>query len=477
MSYFYTITTYARVWITLLIAMSVLLQMLALYLLLFRRKQSPIWWTQISLEILILLQLFTLSLMHGQLMQASHMGLYITRDYGIMRNILFTAITALSLIGTIYGKKPKNAYCIVISAMTFPLLEQSFSTAFPVLFLLALILWTIRSISIVIEQQKGMKEELSAMSIRSAMDFLGTGVMFCEKNGYIVLVNMEMQRLMMKITGRIHRNGKHFYDLIASGDLLDGWVTRFFQDQNVCIYQDGSAWVFGTIELSIGKKKYLQITATDITEQWKLIALLQSRNEELLQRQASLSRAIKNVNVLTYEIETQKAKMRVHDVLSERLTLLIRTVRGEHDVDQKLLLGYTKGLMEDLKAVRTTPSPMDELDSIIETYAYVNVAVIVNGKLPDDKEVSQLFVDIIREAVSNAVRHGFATEVNVDIDQGKSESTINITDNGYVSPEGIKEGGGILGMKSRVEPLGGFISVASSPQFELTVIIPVSREK
>ena len=473
MSYFYTITAYARSGITLLIAFSVLSQMFALCFSLFRSRQSSLWLVDISLEILILLQLLMLSVMHGQVVQAGIMGLVMFQDFGTMRTVLLAAIASVSLIGAVAGKKPKTAYCIALAGMTHPILEHSQGAVFPSLFLLALVLWTWRGISIAFKQHRWMKEELSAMSIRSAMDHLGTGVMFCEENGYIVLVNVEMQRVMMELTGKIHRNGKHFSDLISSGDVEEGWKAQFFQGQNVCIYQDGSAWVFGTVELTIGKRKYLQITATDITERWKLIDLLQWRNEELLQRQLDLSRTIENLNVLTKEIEMQKAKMRVHDVLSERLTLLIRTVRGEHDTDHRLLLHHMQGLMEDLKAVQSTPSPADELDSIVETFAYVGVDVLVNEKLPVDSEAALIVVDVIREAVSNAVRHGFATEVYVEIDHGESMCVINITDNGY-APEGeVAEGGGILGMRNRVESLGGEVSVAFSPRFELRVVLPV----
>jgi signal transduction histidine kinase len=85
-----------------------------------------------------------------------------------------------------------------------------------------------------------------------------------------------------------------------------------------------------------------------------------------------------------------------------------------------------------------------------------------------------LIVDIAREAITNAVRHGFATEVHIHADYADGTYRLKITDNGRPAAGEIKEGVGIGGMRRRLAQFGGELAVVSEPNFTLTVTIPGS---
>ncbi len=87
----------------------------------------------------------------------------------------------------------------------------------------------------------------------------------------------------------------------------------------------------------------------------------------------------------------------------------------------------------------------------------------MEGELPQDTESAKLFADIAREAVSNAVRHGFASRIAIRLESNK----LIITDNGRGASGEIKEGGGLSGMRHRLEQMGGKLTVNSSPEFEV----------
>ena len=362
---------------------------------------------------------------------------------------------------------------IAASALTLPILETQLGKAFSYSYLVVMLFWLARSILVALNRYKEIKENLSAMSIKNAMDSLQTGVMFCEEDGFIVLSNTRMQYIMKALTGKVSRNGRQFYGLLTLGEIEPGCTISWFEGQNVCMLPDGTAWRFSITELWAGRKKYYQLTAADVTISWQLTARLAPKNDELLQRQNELSKTIKNLHILTREIETQKAKMRAHDILGERLTLLLRSVRGEKALDYGLLRTLSLGLIEELKTIHSAPAPQDELDSLRQTFGYVGVELLVVGQLPEDSDLGQLIVDITREAVTNAVRHGFATCIQVKIDDAVETCVLQVTDNGHPPPSEITEGGGISGIRKKVAQFGGTVTVFAQPRFTLNVEIPV----
>ena len=316
-----------------------------------------------------------------------------------------------------------------------------------------------------------MRTNISALSVKNAIDSLNTGVVFYEDDGFILLANTRMQQLMEDIAGKVPRNGRRFYELLTLGKIAPCCQIIWFEGQNVILLPDDSAWKFTKTELTIKRKKYTQLTATDVSERWKLTAELQLQNEALMRQQERLHEAIANLYILSREKETQRAKMRTHDILGEWLTLMQRALRREQTPDYALLSSLSQGLIDELKAVHSDPAPQDELDILKQTFESIGVEIVVDGNLPEENEKGQLFVDIAREAVTNAVRHGLATQAHIHMDNANGDFHLRITDNGH-PPESLKEGGGIGGMRKKVEPFGGELHIAIQPRFVLTVDIP-----
>ena len=83
----------------------------------------------------------------------------------------------------------------------------------------------------------------------------------------------------------------------------------------------------------------------------------------------------------------------------------------------------------------------DIKNNIISSYALIGMKIDFVGDF-NDKEGQNGILKIIREAATNALRHGGATELKVLY----SDGIITITNNG-VEPTNIKEGNGIKNMR------------------------------
>jgi signal transduction histidine kinase len=81
-------------------------------------------------------------------------------------------------------------------------------------------------------------------------------------------------------------------------------------------------------------------------------------------------------------------------------------------------------------------------------------------RLPDGIEVAAYYV--VSEALTNAAKHADASRVQIDLHVAAETLCLSVVDDGVggADPNG---GSGLIGLKDRVEALGGTIDVASRP--------------
>jgi signal transduction histidine kinase len=83
---------------------------------------------------------------------------------------------------------------------------------------------------------------------------------------------------------------------------------------------------------------------------------------------------------------------------------------------------------------------------------------------------------IAREALSNAVRHGNATKIAVDLRQTSAETALTIQDNGSgFNSDAVKVGLGSVTMRTRAERIGASLAVIGIPGMGTTVRVSFPR--
>jgi signal transduction histidine kinase len=82
---------------------------------------------------------------------------------------------------------------------------------------------------------------------------------------------------------------------------------------------------------------------------------------------------------------------------------------------------------------------------------------------------------VVSEALTNTARHAGATAAEVDVTAGKGELRVCVRDDGRGGADS-GQGSGLVGLRDRVEALGGGLSVHDSPGegTTLEVRIPLS---
>jgi len=116
---------------------------------------------------------------------------------------------------------------------------------------------------------------------------------------------------------------------------------------------------------------------------------------------------------------------------------------------------------------------LHELTNTFESVTRVKVRLQYGNlpwELPD--KIDLLLYRLVQEALTNAFRHGQATEVSVVLWIDTRELSVTIEDNGRGAAV-LKEGMGLSGIRERVSGLGGTLSYKARPDgFALSVRVP-----
>lgn len=371
------------------------------------------------------------------------------------------------------------ALCLPAALIFLPACEKLCGSYYPYLFISAAVLSLVRSVLMLLSRHRAIAGGITAISLKEAMDGVTQGILFCDPvTGYIFFVNRRMRELMFLLCGGEMRSGLVWYDFLRSGDPGPDCRRLSAGDSPVFRLPGGNTESFTAVTVDVSGKKCLRITAADVTALWSAVERLKEENELLEERGERIKAALANIEEQSRRRETIRIKNRAHDVLGQRLTVLQRVLDSPDPPDPAVMSSLADGLLEQLHSETARPGPAQELDSQIDMFARVGVTVKVSGSLPSGEETAFVFVKIIREAATNAVRHAGASLIDVSIVTGGGRSVMKIRNNG-IPPSGgpVKEGGGISGMRRRLADIGGSLEISVSDGFEITVIAEDRNDK
>ena len=105
----------------------------------------------------------------------------------------------------------------------------------------------------------------------------------------------------------------------------------------------------------------------------------------------------------------------------------------------------------------------------------VELDVRTNGRLPERVEVAAYYV--VSEALTNAAKHGHASTVIVRVEAADGLLRVGISDDGVGGAQ-FGRGSGLVGLKDRVEALGGEITMQSDPAAgtSLSIELPLTDD-
>lgn len=173
--------------------------------------------------------------------------------------------------------------------------------------------------------------------------------------------------------------------------------------------------------------------------------------------------------------ERRKIERNLHDGTQQRLVTLAVQLRQAAEISlesrsRDLLLRMTvelESVLEELREISRGVHPAilsqaglrPALRSLARRAAVpVRLSVEVPGRLPEPVEVAAYYV--VSEALTNAAKHSGASSAEVDVTVCDSGLRVRVADDGAGGADEAR-GSGIVGLRDRVETLGGTMTVAS----------------
>mgnify|MGYP002516095259 FL=1 len=292
-------------------------------------------------------------------------------------------------------------------------------------------------------------------AVKESFDDLPSGVCFFDENGLIVLCNQQMQRIVFALSGHDLQSLFELEQIMEKGN----FVRKL---------PDGTVWKFEQTQL----KKYIQVTASDVTQLHDLCDELEKENRKLAEEGKKIRELSENVMELTRQEEILKVKMEVHKQFGDGLAKLRHCLKEGKPVDEADIQQWKQAirlLQQENKMEETERESLEKIQQMAES-----VGVQIQG---DNIWKEEWCLLAVRECVTNTARHAGGNRVTVRCEMKNQRKVLTITNNGRKPEKAILEGGGLASLRNCVERLGGKMLVQTQPVFMLTITMPEERGK
>lgn len=293
------------------------------------------------------------------------------------------------------------------------------------------------------------KETITDFSIKKVIDECEFGILVL-KGKKAKLINNKM------------------YEILDKLNIKKDYVTNIIKqsidqlDKNYCVKVENKYYVF-----VINNN---EIITFDITEVYELHQKLNEQNRKLEENNKKILLSIDNIEELEKEKNLLKLKNKYHDILGQNLSILQQYLNKEK-ISQENFEEIKFMIQKMFIDIEDTDDTNTNLENLIKIHKKNGTDIIIDGKLPQNKETAKVFFEIIREATTNAIRHAGSSKVSVNIKETLEETYMIITNDGRKSNEFITENQGIKDMRRKVKKLGGMFYISTVPEFSVNISI------
>lgn len=304
-----------------------------------------------------------------------------------------------------------------------------------------------RSIAALLMDVRNRQEDITMFSTIETINVIPVGILYLDPRGRPLLMN----RCMRKNLVELHMPT----DL---GDMSGTWndlrklsmqmpessrnrvrinLDRFGEARAVVEVSPAEIRLFVRDRVMVSGRSFERIIGLDVTEYAHAHDRLAQANHLLELAGQELQAQIEEVKKVADNAAYLRMRARVHDVIGQRLSILHRYLEEDRLDDESL----------------------EQIDPLL-------------------RSIAAAFLQIIREASTNATKHAQAHRVHVRLWQEGADAgavaRMTISNDGSPAPVSYREGTGIPGMRHVAQDLGGSLEVHAAPPFTLAVSIPLN---
>ncbi len=221
------------------------------------------------------------------------------------------------------------------------------------------------------------------------------------------------------------------------------------------------------------RKKYLFVTDNSK----ELTLNLEVKNKELIEQQDY------EVHVATLT-ERNRIAREIHDNVGHLLSrsiLQVGALMAVSDGSQRDNLNDLRDTLANaMDSIRTSVHDLHDdafdlytqVKSIVDGFSYCEIELEYDVHSDVSYEIKYSFIAIIKEALSNIIKHSDASFVRMKLREHPGFYQLVICDNGHGVTGVSQKGLGIDNMKQRIDSLGGVINISKDNKFEIFISVP-----
>ncbi|MBR6413677.1 MAG: hypothetical protein IKS21_03570 [Oscillospiraceae bacterium] len=321
----------------------------------------------------------------------------------------------------------------------------------------------------VVHDRRKSAQTLTTDSIAEAVMNLPSGLCFAAADGRIVLSNTVMRSQTMRITGKPLTDANEAWEslLRASQEPEETCTDSFL------LRDGGQTWVYRREYLEIDGKQYQHICSSDLSERVMLVEALRTVNDKIEQQNKRTRRLISEIIIKKSEEEILNMQHRVHHDVGQCIVMAREYL--QQPPSREMLLQAIQRWEQTFCFHSDTPQTQtrqEREEEICQSAEFMRCRVLFRGKRPETESYYLLYLSAVREALSNAIRHGKATVVYVDGVQEKRMLEVVISDNSSVRVNAVSEGVGLSVLRKRLEAAGVQMDIDTRDGVRLRLCFP-----
>ena len=392
---------------------------------------------------------------------------------------LNAAIFAYGVVLMVHYRRPVMLVELLLVVAVTPPVVFAMGSAWTVVLIAEGAFFLFRSIAALLMDVRNRQEDITAFSTIETINVIPVGILYLDPRGRPLLMNRCMRKNLVELHmptdlgdmsgtwSDLRKLSMQMPESSANRAHID--LDRFGRDRAVVEISPSEIRLFVRDSVTVSGRPFERVVGLDVTEYAHAYDRLAQANRLLELAGQELQAQIEEVKKVADNAAYLRMRARVHDVIGQRLSILHRYFE---QIDPLL-----RSIAADLRS-GGAGEPAEQLGDIVHAFGLVSVQIDVEGALPEDTRVAAAFLQIIREASTNATKHAQAHRVHVRLwkegaDAG-AVARMTISNDGSPAPVSYREGTGIPGMRHVAQDLGGSLEVHATSPFTLTVSIPLN---
>ena len=420
--------------------------LLTVWLLLRKRRGSTVLYlTALSIGIAILM------IVETPLVDESAGALSIVLGYCLL------IVSGVCVFNGIMRKDPTY----FVEAIIWLFLTPAFSFIYQVqgyVYLASLIWLFLRLLLHVYMAAKHIREDESRFLIKNALDQLHDGVLFGNRYRQTIYMSPSLAKELTSLGIELSLAPDR---IVAS---LKEKATHELSP-NVFVIQDEDAYY--QFSITYDGRFVSEISMTNVTEEennFRALNQIIDQNEAAIE---SLRKSILSADTQTRIEEYARIKAAVHDAFAQKLSILHRYLENPATTSYLSIKEMLASSRATISSSMKDEAPIS-LEFLTQTYGLIGLQIVLQGKLPSEENKKQVFLQILKECCTNAVKHGDAKQVLVNIQKKEGHYTMSVTNNGKSSSI-IHEGNGLRSIRFRLAQIDGEAEIHTEPYYTLIV--------